>query len=53
MRGVDVIGVLDHDIVRFPDGIRRSTGGATIRVAVSLPNEVANGSDVQPTSRER
>jgi membrane fusion protein, multidrug efflux system len=58
-RGDDnVVGVLDDDIVRFRTVTVATTDGATIslsdglqageRVVINLPNEVTNGSRVQP-----
>jgi membrane fusion protein, multidrug efflux system len=58
-RGEDnVVGVLDNDVVRFRTVTVASTDGATIslsaglqageRVLINLPNEVTNGSRVQP-----
>jgi membrane fusion protein, multidrug efflux system len=63
-RGEDqVVGVLDNDVVRFRKVTVASTDGAIIslmeglqpgeRVAINLPNEVTNGSRVQPVAMAR
>ena len=63
-RGEDnIVGVLDNDVVRFRTVTVASTDGATVslpdglkpgeRIAINLPNEVTNGSRVQPVTVAR
>jgi hypothetical protein len=60
-RGEDnLVGILENDVVRFRTVKVASTDGAIVsladglkageRVAINLPNEVTNGSRVQPVS---
>jgi membrane fusion protein, multidrug efflux system len=58
-----VVGVLDNEIVRFRTVKVASTDGATVsltdglkageRIVINLPNEVTNGSRVQPVTLAR
>ena len=63
-RGEDnVVGILEKDIVRFRTVQVASTDGATVsltgglqageRIVINLPNEVTNGSRVQPVTVAR
>jgi RND family efflux transporter MFP subunit len=63
-RGEDnIVGVLENDVVRFRTVNVASTDGATVslteglkageRVVINLPNEVTNGSRVQPVTMAR
>jgi RND family efflux transporter MFP subunit len=63
-RGEDnVVGVLEKDVVRFRTVSVASTDGATVsltdglkageRIVINLPNEVTNGSRVQPVTVAR
>ena len=63
-RGEDnIVGVLENDVVRFRTVAVASTDGATVslsgglkageRVVINLPNEVTNGSRVQPVTMAR
>jgi hypothetical protein len=63
-RGEDnVVGVLENDVVRFRTVSVASTDGAIVsltdglkvgeRIVINLPNEVTNGSRVQPVTVAR
>jgi RND family efflux transporter MFP subunit len=63
-RGEDnIVGVLENDVVRFRTVTVASTDGATVsltdglkageRIVINLPNEVTNGSRVQPVTLAR
>ena len=63
-RGEDnIVGVLENDVVRFRTVTVASTDGTTVsltdglkageRVVINLPNEVTNGSRVQPVTVAR